>query len=69
MTLTDLADSGEHDALHDDELVARLGPPPSETVFYLNRDPAARAAGWLTAVLASLVLWFLIGLAVLLAVD
>lgn len=55
-------DSGEHDAL-DDELVARLGPPPT---FHLDgRDPAARAAGWLVAVMAALVFWLLIGLVVL----
>jgi hypothetical protein len=66
VTLTDLApdDSGEHDFDH--ELVARLGP----TVYHLDgRDPAARAAGWLCAILAGLVLWLLIGLAVLLALD
>lgn len=67
MTLTDTLadDSGEHDAL-DDELVARLGPPP---VIHLDRDPAARAAGWLCAILAGLILWLLVGLAVLMALD
>lgn len=66
MSLTDLAtdDSGEHD--FDDELVARLGP----TVYHLDRrDPAARAAGWLCAILAGLVLWLFVGLAVLMALD
>lgn len=72
MTLT-LEDSGEHAALDlpddddfDDELVSRLGP----TVYHLDRrDPAARAAGWLCAILAGLVLWLFVGLAVLMALD
>lgn len=55
-------DSGEHDAL-DDELVSKLGPPPT---FRLDdRDPARRAAGFLVAVMMGLVLWLLIGLLVL----
>lgn len=64
MSLTDLApdDSGEHAAL-DVPDPAIFGPP---AVFYLDRrNPAERAAGWLVVVLVTVVLWLLLGLALL----